>query len=227
MVTKGTDKMTAPGRRQAPGRGPAQRQRPHGWIWATVAALAVLGALFAVFRSNNTGASSAGGHSSYQTGSPGIGAQAPTFTLPASTGGQIGLEGLRGKTVLLYFQEGVGCEPCWTQMKDLQKASAAVHAAGVDEIVSITTQPVNLLAQKAHDEGISIPVLADTNLAVSQAYQANQYGMMGTSMDGHSFVLVGPDGKIEWRADYGGAPKYTMYLPVHQLLADMAAGRRA
>lgn len=86
---------------------------------------------------------------------------------------------------------------------------------------------MNLLAQKARDEGISTPVLADTSLAVSKAYQANQYGMMGTSMDGHSFVLVGPDGTIQWRADYGGAPKYTMYVPVKQLLADLEAGRRA
>lgn len=221
MVTKTTAKKAAPGRR------PAQRQRSHSWIWAAVAAVAVLGVLFAVFRSNNPGTPSAGGHSSYQIGSPGIGAQAPGFTLPASTGGQMSLQGLRGKTVLLYFQEGVGCEPCWTQMKDLEKASAAVHAAGVDDIVSITTQPVNLLAQKTRDEGISMPVLADTTLAVSQAYQANRYGMMGTSMDGHSFVLVGPDGKIQWRADYGGAPKYTMYVPVNRLLADLNAGRHA
>ena len=46
--------------------------------------------------------------------------------------------------------------------------------------------------------------------------------MMGTMANGHSFVLVGPDGKIDWRADHGGAPKYTMYVPVDKLLADLA-----
>jgi len=44
---------------------------------------------------------------------------------------------------------------------------------------------------------------------------------MGDSRDGHSFMLVGPDGKIRWRADYGGAPTYTMHLPVDRMLADM------
>jgi peroxiredoxin Q/BCP len=48
--------------------------------------------------------------------------------------------------------------------------------------------------------------------------------MMGAGQDGHSFILVGPDGLIKWRADYGGAPKYTMYVPVSNLLADMRAG---
>jgi hypothetical protein len=56
-------------------------------------------------------------------------------------------------------------------------------------------------------------VLSDPGLAVSQQYHANSYGMMGASRDGHTFILVGPDGVIRWRADYGGPPKYTMFLP--------------
>jgi peroxiredoxin len=205
--------------------GQARRGRSAGWIWVTIAAVVVLGVLFAVFRGSGGGQSGAD-PSAYQVGSPGIGQQAPDFSLPASTGDTVSLAGLRGKTVLLYFQEGVGCEPCWTQMRDLEAKASAVKAAGVDEIVSITTQPVNLLTQKAHDEGIRTPVLADTDLTVSHAYDANKYGMMGDGMDGHSFVLVGPDGTIQWRADYGGAPKYTMYVPVEQLLGDLKSGRR-
>lgn len=198
------------------------KKKSYGWVWGALAAAAVVGVLFLVFRSSG-GASGTG----YQVGSPGIGAQAPTFSLPASNGQTIDLASLRGKSVLLYFQEGVGCEPCWTQMKDLEAASSSVKAAGVDEIISITTQPVSLLSQKARDEGVHMPVLADTSLQVSKTYSANQYGMMGSSMDGHTFVLVGPDGKIQWRADYGGAPKYTMYVPVKKLLAALEAGRRS
>ncbi len=50
--------------------------------------------------------------------------------------------------------------------------------------------------------------------------------MMGDDRDGHSFILVGPDGTIRWRADYGGAPKYSMYVPVQRLLADLASGTK-
>ncbi|MEK7295981.1 MAG: alkyl hydroperoxide reductase, partial [Actinomycetota bacterium] len=56
---------------------------------------------------------------------------------------------------------------------------------------------------------------------------ANSYGMMGDSTNGHSFIVVGSDGTIRWRADYGGAPDYTMYVPVPSLLADLSAGLAA
>ena len=74
------------------------------------------------------------------------------------------------------------------------------------------------------DEGISTPVLSDPNLAVSKTYDTNSYGMMGGSTNGHTFIVVGPDGEIKWRADYGGAPDYTMYVPAPDLLADMRVG---
>lgn len=193
------------------------------WIWPTAGGVAVLGVLFAIFI---TGGKSGTAASSYRVGSPGIGQAAPDFSLPSTSGRPVSLADYRGKSVLLYFQEGIGCEPCWTQMKDLEQVPAQVQAAGIDQIVSITTQPVGVLAQKARDEGVSFPVLSDESLSVSQAYTANQYGMMGTSMDGHTFVLVGPDGTIRWRADYGGAPKYTMYVAPSQLLAELRAGRR-
>ena len=48
--------------------------------------------------------------------------------------------------------------------------------------------------------------------------------MMGMGdRDGHSFILVGKNGRILWRADYGGAPKYTMYVPDDVLLTQLRA----
>ena len=91
-------------------------------------------------------------------------------------------------------------------------------------MVSITSDPVGAITQKVRDMRLSIPVASDPRLAVSDAYHVNQYGMMGTSRDGHTFILVGPNGLIHWRADYGGPPKYTMFLPTSALLADIKAG---
>lgn len=51
--------------------------------------------------------------------------------------------------------------------------------------------------------------------------------MMGNSADGHSFILIGPKGDILHRADYGGAPKFTMYLPPQAILADLRTSLRA
>ncbi|WP_225859683.1 hypothetical protein [Streptomyces albicerus] len=49
----------------------------------------------------------------YDVGSPGIGTTAPGFPLASSAGGTTSLPAWKGKTVLLYFQEGLTCQPCW------------------------------------------------------------------------------------------------------------------
>jgi Peroxiredoxin len=138
----------------------------------------------------------------------------------------VNLSAYRGETVMLYFHEGLGCQPCWDQIRDLQNDPGLLASVGVDQLLTITTGPLDLVGQKMRDDGLAGPALVDTDLRVSVQYQANRYGMMGTSRDGHSFVLVGPDGVIQWRADYGGPPNYTMYVPGPQLLADLRAGRQ-
>lgn len=195
---------------------------------AIIVGVAVL-ALGVIFFLNNRGGSTAGGTSqagqyAFQVGSPGPGEMAPAIQLLSTAGGTFDLASQRGKTVLLYFQEGLTCQPCWDQLKDIQSNIGQFQALGIDTIVSITTDPLNALQQKVADEGLTIPVLSDPQLAVSRVYTANGYGMMGTSRDGHTFIVVGPDGRIRWRADYGGSPNYTMYVPVSNLVADIRAG---
>lgn len=116
------------------------------------------------------------------------------------------------------------CQPCWNQIKDIEAQMPQLQALGIDRMVTITSDELGSLKQKVADEGLTTPVLSDPNLAVSKTYGTNNYGMMGSSYNGHSFIVVGPDGRILWRADYGGAPKYTMYVPVQNLFADMQVG---
>jgi peroxiredoxin Q/BCP len=233
-----TGKSTKPGAKQPPKKAPATaqtRRSPQAaaqarrrrtqlrWSITAILVLAAIGGLYAIFQhsTHTTKSASRGG---YQVGTPGVGMTAPDFTLASSAGGQVSLSSYRGKSVLLYFQEGLTCQPCWDQMTALEKDAANVKAAGVDAVVSITTDPVNLITQKTRDMRLSTPVLSDPDMAVSKAYHANSYGMMGMSRDGHSFILVGPDGTIGWRADYGGAPRYTMFVEPSKILADLRAG---
>jgi peroxiredoxin Q/BCP len=67
--------------------------------------------LFMVYRTSQGGAETAdgGGGFKHAVGDPGIGAAAPDFTLPAAGGGDISLSDYRGRSVLLYFQEGLMC----------------------------------------------------------------------------------------------------------------------
>ena len=211
--------------RLAAEREARRRRRVISWSGVTACVAAVIVVLFVIFQ--NSPSSSAGakaGAYPYQAGSPGAGQAALGFSLAASTGGTISLSQYRGKTVLLFFQEGLTCQPCWDQITDLQKHAAQLTAAGIDQVVSVTSDPIAAITTKASDMRLTIPVLSDPGLAVSQQYQASSYGMMGSSRDGHSFIEVGPDGTIRWRADYGGPPKYTMFLPTANLLADIKAG---
>lgn len=183
-------------------------------VGVVVAALAII-----FFVNHSSGASYP-----FQVGSPGPGQQAPPMNLAATTGGRVSQSSERGRTVLLFFEEGVGCEPCWTQIKDIQSHWRQFRALGIAKLITITGDPLSALRTKVADEGIGSPVLSDPGLAVSQLYGANQYGMMGGSADGHSFLVVGPDGAVKWRADYGGPPSYIMDVPVPNLIAGLRKG---
>ena len=116
------------------------------------------------------------------------------------------------------------CPPCWDQLKEIEQQWHEFEALGIDRIVSITTDSLSVLNRVVANARLTSEVLSDPDLEVSHTYTTNNFGMMGGSHNGHSFILVGPDGKIQWRADYGGPPKYTMYMPVPNLLADLRQG---
>ena len=193
-------------------------------------AVAALGVVFGLNAGSSAppapGQPTGAGEYAYAVGNPGPGTQAPPMQLPSTAGGTFDLADQEGKTTLLYFQEGLGCQPCWDQIKDLEREPGKLRALGIDQMVSITGNELDQLRQKSRDEGLRTPVLADPGLVVSATYEANKYGMMGDSANGHSFIVVGRDGKIEFRADYGGAPNYTMYVPVDNVVADIKKGMR-
>lgn len=218
--------------------GTRARQEPTGpsrlklAVWVLLALPVVVGGLYALTALGKGGgggsASRGGGDYPYAIGSPGPGDYAPALNLPSTSGGTFDLASYRGKQqVLLYFQEGLTCQPCWDQLKAIQQDLPKFRALGIGPIVSVTTDPIDQIQQKVSDEGITIPVLADVGArsSSSSAWGTNSYQMqMMGDRNGHSFILVGKDGRIRWRGDYGGAPKYTMFVPDHTLLADLRRG---
>lgn len=212
-------KLVKVGKARAPAAGRLPSWFSTKAIALTFVALLALGAIYWNSAGDQNSAVSAVGKYSFQVGDPAPGQLAPPIHLDT-----FNLADQRGKTVLLYFQEGLMCEPCWDQIKDVEKNRDTFKALGIDLIVSITTDPVDLLVKKSAAEGIKTPVLSDPDMSVSRAYSTNKYGMMGDARNGHSFIVVGPDGRIKWRADYGGAPDYTMFVPTKNLVADLRRG---
>lgn len=202
---------------------PTARQRRMGpvpiWIIAVAAGLAVLVIAVAVI---NTVSSPAAGRTDYDIGQPGVGESAPDFALPDANGATFRLSEQRGDDILLYFHEGLMCAPCWQQIEDIERDIERFTSAGVDEVVAISIDPLAAQAQHARQRNVTLPVLADEDRSVAQAYDALSYGMMDGATPGHTFILVGPDGVIRWRADYGAAPNYTMYVPNADILAEVS-----
>jgi peroxiredoxin len=193
------------------------------WWLVPLTVVVAFFSLWAIFNNANV-AKNSSLPSRYDVGRPGSGKVAPAFTLTANSGQPVSLSDYRGKNVLLYFQEGLTCPPCWDQITVLEKDAKRLKANGIAAVVSITTDKVEDITRKVSDMGLSTSVLSDPNMAVSRQYEANRFGMMGESRDGHTFILVGPDGVIRWRGDYGGPPGYTMFVPVDRLLRDVEAG---
>jgi peroxiredoxin len=170
-----------------------------------VAAVATLGviAVFLFF---------GGGRS--QGASPPTGAVAPAFTLPSTDGTQVSLAGYRGRDVLLFFNEGVGCDACFYQMLDLQKNASLFENAGVS-LVPIVANPADQVRQEMGRFGISTPYLIDANTSVSQAYGVLGKGMHA-NLPGHGFVLVDGSGRIRWAKEFP-----SMYVSSSDLLAQL------
>ena len=139
---------------------------------------------------------------------------APAFSLPSTDGGQVSLADYQGGDVLLYFNEGVGCDACFYQMLDLQKNAGAFENAGIS-VVPIVANPAGQVRQEMTRFGIATPYLIDANTTVSQAY-----GMLGNGMHanlpGHGFVLVDGAGQIRWVKEFP-----SMYVASSDLLAQL------
>jgi peroxiredoxin len=101
------------------------------------------------------------------------------------------------------------------QIVDLQKAPnfQALHVA----LVNVTTDQLPALTNAAREWSVTTPLVSDTDRKVSQSYGVLQWAMP-SGEPGHTFVLVGQDGRVKWIRDYG-APQNggLMYVPVNDL----------
>ncbi len=103
-------------------------------------------------------------------GGPGIGAgsAAPDFSLPSTDGGTVSLAGLRGENDLLYFSEGVGCDPCFTQMLEIEANQTRFDDLGVT-LLPVMVNPAQAVAAELARFGLQTPVLVDATMDVSRA----------------------------------------------------------
>lgn len=133
-----------------------------------------------------------------------VGDEAPLFTLPTADGGEVSLEALRGRSVVVYFYPAAMTPGCTTQATDFRDNLTPLREAGF-EVVGVSPDPVTKLDGFAEQEGLTFPLASDTDHAVLEAYGAwgekSTYGRLSVGVI-RSTVVVGPDGKVV-HAAYG------------------------
>lgn len=133
----------------------------------------------------------------------GAGEEAPEFSVADYFGKTISLSDYKDKNILLYFNEGVGCAPCWQQIVQLQKDKEKFAALNT-EIVTIGVDSADLWKPIVEANKIAMPILLDTAKKMSMDYKVLDLSssMHMGNKPGHTFVLVGADKKVKWTGDY-------------------------
>jgi peroxiredoxin len=105
------------------------------------------------------------------------------------------------------------------QVVDLQ-GDEVFENLGVKLLV-ISPDPISAWRQEGGALGITVPTLSDPGNTVWMKYGIKGW-MMATGEPGHTFFLVGDDGKIAWVRDYG-APEHggAMYVPPDEIASQM------
>lgn len=141
---------------------------------------------------------------------------APGFTLTATSGKTVSLASYRGRNVVLYFNEGAGCDACFYQMRQLEQHAAQLTRAGIT-ILPIVMNPASQIRPELASFGLHTPYLIDATGAVSRAYGVLGKGMHA-GLPGHGFVLIDAHGTERW---YGEYP--SMYLSADGLIQQVHA----
>ena len=122
------------------------------------------------------------------------GRRAPDFSLPSSEGKDISLQGLRGRTVVLYFYPKDDTPGCTKEACAFRDAQAKIRKAGA---VVLGVSPDSL---ESHEKfrarhKLNFTLLADPDKAVAKRYGAFGekllYGKKVTGMIRSTFVIDG------------------------------------
>ena len=137
---------------------------------------------------------------SAQTTSDATSRLAPEFTLTDTGGATVRLADYRGKNVVLYFNEGAGCQSCLFQMADIERNAAQFTAANITVLPIVMNTADQIRADMAAN-GVRTPFLIDAGGTVSKAYGTLGKGMHA-GLPGHSFVLIDANGIQRWYGEY-------------------------
>jgi peroxiredoxin Q/BCP len=122
------------------------------------------------------------------------GQKAPGFELPSSEGGEVSLEGLRGRTVVLYFYPKDDTPGCTREACAFRDSQAALKRKGV-VVLGVSGDSLASHEKFKGKYKLNFPLLSDKDKAVAKKYGAwgekLLYGKKTTGMIRSTFVIDG------------------------------------
>ena len=128
-----------------------------------------------------------------------VGDHAPDFTLTTGDGATFRLSEHRGRSVVIFFFPAAMTPGCTREATDFRDAAGALEAAGFD-LVGISPDAPDKLAQFAQAEGLTYPLASNPDRSVLDAYGA--YGekkLYGKTVQGviRSTFVIDVDGLVQ------------------------------
>src|SRR3989338_166770 len=130
--------------------------------------------------------------------------EAPDFTLENYEGKKVNLKSLRGKSVILFFSEGLMCYPaCWDQIAAFGKDQKLNNENTVTLTIVNDRRADWKSALKKMPELATAQVLFDTDRSASVAYGVLSLpsSMHRGQLAGHTYVVIDKEGIVRFVKD--------------------------
>ncbi len=162
----------------------------------------VIGGAYSLGKSNSSSSSNAA--ASPATLESLVGKPVPQFSLRDRDGIEYSSENLKGKNIVLFFNEGLMCYPaCWSEVVALSKNSRLQN----NDTVTLSIEPDSASswqqAIKKMPELGNAKTVFDTDRKVSKSFGALTVAssMHYGSLPGHSYVVIDKDGIVQYVYD--------------------------
>ncbi len=134
---------------------------------------------------------------------PQAGEPAPEFAAPANGGQTLSLDGLKGKTVVLYFYPKDDTSGCTREALDFTALAGDFEAAGAT-VIGVSKDPVKKHDKFIEKHGLTVTLVSDASDDICERYgtwvEKSMYGRKYMGIERATFLIDGK-GQIRrvWR----------------------------